>query len=105
MMTLNQSIATIFMISLLQACGFAHVRTNVSPSELKNYSLANIGKITVVSTEQNADLQNLNREWEALIRSELEDLLSRNRLRQPPAGEGTQARSEEHTSELKSRLH
>src|ERR1051326_3702392 len=90
MMTLTQSIATILIMSLIQACGFAHVRTNVSPSELKNYSLATIGEITVVSTEQNADLQNLNREWETLIRSELEDLLNRNRLRQPPDGEGTQ---------------
>ena len=90
-MNLTQSIATILMMTLLQACGFAHVRTNVSPSELKKYSLANIGKIVVVSTEQNADLQDLNREWEALIRSELEELLSRNHLGQPPAGERTQA--------------
>jgi hypothetical protein len=84
---MRRFVPTVLIAALLQACGFAHVRTNVAPSELNNYRYANVGKITVVSMEQNADLQELNREWEALVRSELEELLDRNHLPPPPAGE------------------
>jgi hypothetical protein len=60
---------TIFLVLLLQGCGFAHVRTNVPSSGLERYSYATVGKISVTSLEQNADLQGLNRELETDVAS------------------------------------
>jgi hypothetical protein len=80
-------IPMMLVMALMQGCGFAHVRTNVALPKIKSYSYADLGKIVVKSYEQNGDLQGLNRELEAFVASELEQLLSRNGLRRPAAGD------------------
>ena len=86
-MRLTHIILMVLMIAALQACGFAHVRTNVAISNLKSYRYAEPGKVTVSSAEQNENLQNVNREMEAFVTSELEELFTRNGLRRHAAGE------------------
>ena len=87
LMRLTHIILMVLMIAALQACGFAHVRTNVAISNLKSYRYAEPGKVTVSSAEQNGNLQNVNREMEAFVTSELEELFTRNGLRRHAAGE------------------
>src|ERR1043165_3174089 len=77
----------VLIIAALQACGFAHVRTDVANSNVKSYRFAEPGRITVSSAEQNENLQNVNREMEAFVISELAELFTRNGLRRHDAGE------------------
>jgi hypothetical protein len=82
----------IILLAALQSCGFAQVRTDIVLSNLKSYRDAATGKVTVNSAEQNEDLQNVNRETQAFVVSELEELFTRNALRHPAAGETKAAR-------------
>lgn len=84
---MNHKRATLFLLLLLQACGFAEVRTTLPPSGLDRYRYAAIGNVTVKSLEQNADLQNLNREFEKYIAAELSKLFSRNGFNGVAAGD------------------
>jgi hypothetical protein len=70
----------LFLLLLLQACGFAQVSTTVPPSGLDRYSDATVGKISVTSLEQNPDMLRFNRELETYISSELNELFARTGL-------------------------
>ena len=84
-------VAILYLIATLYGCGAAHVRTDMTSSDLHDYEQVFISEVKVYSeeegAEQNEELQAEMKVWEAFSRTELENYVNESHyelLHQPP---------------------